>query len=112
MGFVSGFVGAAVGWFVSIRYGKPLVSVWDLRKNVQQALSRSPTLGILEGRRRLRDLAAETDAIHKTLPYPLSIFVSRISKCDLEPLSEALYRLSNSLGKYDGQEHLYRVKVQ
>ena len=73
-GLIMGFVGAVVGWFVSNRYGKPLVSVWELRKNVQQALSRSRSLGKLEGGRRLGDLAADADAIHKTLPYPLSIF--------------------------------------
>ena len=101
-----------VGWFAMNRYGRTLVSFWDLRKNVQQALSRSRTLGVFEGGRRLRDLAADADAIHKTLPYPLSVFLRRNGRCDLEPLFEALNQLSYSLGKYDGKEHLYRVKVQ
>jgi hypothetical protein len=101
----------AISWFAYHYYGRPLLAVRELRKNVQQALSRSRTLGVIEGGRRLRDLAADADAIHKTLPYPLSIFLRRIGRCDLEPLFEALNRLSYSLGKYDGKEHLYRVKV-
>jgi hypothetical protein len=102
----------AIGWFAYHYYRRPLLAVRELRRSAQQAFSRLPTLGVFEGRGRLRDLAAEADAIHKTLPYPLSIFLRRIGRCDLEPLFEAFNRLSNSLGKYDGKEHLYRVKIQ
>jgi len=109
---LGGLLTVAIGWFAYHYYGRPLLAVRELRKNVQQALSRSPTLGVFEGGRRLRDLAADAVAIHKTLPYPLCIFLCRIGRYDLEPLFEVLNRLSTSLGKYDGKEKLYRVKVQ
>lgn len=109
-----------IGWFAANYYGSPLLKVRELRENVHKAIFlyenvewNSPRSLVAEGRSRLRDLAAQTDAISRTLPYLLSVYLRKIRRYDLESAANELTRLSYKLGgDDDGATVCSRVQAQ